>query len=82
MSLQKIKTFVKSLFFHVWAGFPKCTAQQISKRFNICESCEMYNKNDSTCLMCGCNVNQRKVFLNKLAWADQECPLSKWSKEV
>ena len=31
-------------------------------------------------MMCGCNVNGKKVFLNKLAWADQECPLGKWKK--
>jgi hypothetical protein len=28
--------------------------------------------------MCGCNVNDKKIFLNKLAWADQKCPLEKW----
>lgn len=33
-------------------------------------------------MMCGCNVNRKKVFLNKLAWADQECPLGKWGKEI
>jgi hypothetical protein len=31
-------------------------------------------------MVCGCNVNTKKVFLNKLAWADQECPLGKWKK--
>lgn len=31
-------------------------------------------------MMCGCNVNNKKIFLNKLAWADQECPLGKWKK--
>jgi hypothetical protein len=80
MSLQKIKTFIKSLWFHIWAGFPKCTIEQIRTRYAICVSCEMYDNKSSTCMMCGCNVNQKKVFLNKLAWADQECPLSKWSK--
>jgi hypothetical protein len=40
----------------------------------------MYNKEDSTCMMCGCNVNNKKIFMNKLAWADQECPDKKWLK--
>lgn len=22
----------------------------------------------------------QKIFLNKLAWADQECPVGKWNK--
>jgi len=79
--IQKIKTFFKSLWFHVWAGLPKSTNEEISFRFKICSSqCDMYNRDDQTCMVCGCNVNEKKVFLNKLAWADQECPLGKWKK--
>jgi hypothetical protein len=83
MTLIKLKTFLKSLWFHVWLGFPKCSIDKIKQRFEICStSCDMYNKQDSTCLMCGCNLSKKKVFLNKLAWADQECPLGKWKKEI
>jgi hypothetical protein len=28
--------------------------------------------------VCGCNLSSRKIFMNKLAWADQKCPLDKW----
>jgi hypothetical protein len=81
--LRKIKNFAKSLFFHIYWGLPKCSQEQISKRYQTCSGgCEMYNAKDSTCMMCGCNVNNKKVFLNKLAWADQECPLGKWRKEI
>jgi len=81
VTLTKIKTFFKSLIFHIYAGFPKCTQQQILDRFQICSGgCDMYNREDSSCMVCGCNVNNKKVFLNKLAWADQECPLGKWKK--
>jgi hypothetical protein len=30
---------------------------------------------------CGCNINNKKIFMNKLAWADQKCPLGKWNPE-
>lgn len=81
--LRKIKTFIKSLSFHIYWGLPKCTQEQILQRYATCSNgCEMYNSKDSTCMMCGCNVNRKKVFLNKLAWADQECPLGKWGKEI
>lgn len=80
-TIQKIKTFIKSLLFHVWAGFPKCTQNQINYRFNICLDCDMYDSQNSQCLVCGCNLSRKKIFMNKLAWADQECPLSKWGKE-
>jgi len=83
MTLQKIKTFLKSLWFHVWAGFPKSTQEEINFRFKICTGgCDMYNKEDSSCLVCGCNLSQKKIFINKLAWADQECPIGKWEKIV
>ena len=32
------------------------------------------------CSICGCNINTKKKFMNKLAWADQECPIGKWKK--
>ena len=32
------------------------------------------------CNVCGCNINQKKQFFNKLAWADQKCPLGKWEE--
>lgn len=80
MSIQKIATFFKSLFFHIWSGLPKSTQEEINHRYGICSICEMYDKKNSSCMMCGCNINTKKIFLNKLAWADQECPLGKWEK--
>lgn len=78
--LLRLKTFIKSFLFHVYAGFPKCSQEQILSRYTICEKCDMFNKKDTQCLVCGCNINKKRVFLNKLAWADQECPLGKWNK--
>lgn len=81
VTCSRIKTFLKSLWFHIWSGFPKSTQQEINERFSIChDSCDMYNNEQGICMMCGCNVNQKKIFMNKLAWADQECPLGKWLK--
>lgn len=78
--LVRIKTFVKSLLFHIYAGFPKSSKEQILFRYSICQQCDMFNQKDNQCLVCGCNINKKKVFLNKLAWADQECPIGKWNK--
>ena len=79
-NLHKIKTFIKSLFFHIYSGFPKSTKEEINYRYNICLNCDMYSKKMSQCMVCGCNINNKKIFMNKLAWADQECPNGKWSK--
>lgn len=80
MLIIKLKTFLKSLWFHVWAGFPKCSQKEIEQRYVVCLLCEKFNKHKQECGVCGCAINRKKIFLNKLAWADQECPLGKWQK--
>jgi len=72
----RIKTFLKSLYFHIQAGLPKSSQNLINKRYDICIKCDKFENNQ--CLVCGCNLSRKKVFLNKLAWADQKCPLEKW----
>lgn len=81
LTLTKIKTFIKSLLFHIGAGFPKSSQELINQRFNICNLCERFDSKAGECMECGCNINKNRVFLNKLAWADQECPLKKWLKQ-
>jgi len=76
--LLKIKTFLVSLYWHINRGMPKSSQQEIDRRFSICVSCEYYNQQEQECGVCGCNINRRKIFMNKLAWADQECPEHKW----
>lgn len=82
MLIIKLQTFLKSLLFHVWFGFPKSTQQEIDYRHSICVSCEKFNKTKAECGICGCAINTKKIFLNKLAWADQECPEGKWFKII
>jgi hypothetical protein len=80
LSFLKVSVFLKSLLFHIGAGFPRSTQKQIDLRYNICMGCDRFNKKDNECMECGCSINQKKIFMNKLAWADQECPLKKWMK--
>lgn len=80
MTFLKIKIFLKSLLFHIWSGFPKSTQSEILQRFSICKQCEEFNSTKMECSICGCNINTKKIFMNKLAWADQECPIGKWGK--
>lgn len=80
--LNKFIRFLKALYFHIGYGLPKCTQDQIEKRYSICIECEFFDIKNSQCLQCGCNIGRKKKFLNKLAWADQYCPINKWSKEL
>lgn len=80
MWLLKAKTFVKSLWFHIASGLPKSSQKEISYRYSICKDCEKFKKDKSECGICGCRITKKREFLNKLAWADQECPIGKWPK--
>jgi uncharacterized paraquat-inducible protein A len=82
MTKYKIITFLKSLWFHISLGMPKSSQQTINYRLAICQSCDQFNYQKQECYVCGCNINNKKQFLNKLAWADQECPIGKWPKEI
>lgn len=83
----RLTNFSKSAIKHVAAGNPTCTVEEIEERHAICKSCEWYRKktnkpNEGICghIACGCNLSAENIFLNKLAWADQECPVHKWGK--
>lgn len=76
--LIRLKTFLKSFIWHIRLGLPKSTQYQIDQRYAICIVCDKFNRKDSICNICGCNINKKKQFLNKLAWADQKCPINKW----
>lgn len=78
MFLLKLKRFLKALFWHIGHGLPKSGQKIIDYRYNICSSCDKFDKQNQQCLECGCNINKQNIFLNKLAWADQKCPLNKW----
>lgn len=82
MFLLRLKTFLKSLLFHIQVGLPKAKQEDILYRYSLCILCDRFDKVKSECSVCGCFLSNKKKFLNKLAWADQECPLGKWKKTI
>lgn len=80
MMLIRISNFFKSLFFHISRGLPKSTKEQILQRYEICNKCSEFDLHNSMCNVCGCNISNKKEFFNKLAWADQKCPIDKWQR--
>jgi rRNA maturation endonuclease Nob1 len=75
---KKLINFGKSLSFHIGNGMPKSTQEEINQRFAICEECSSFDKDNEECKICGCNINKKRIFMNKLAWKDTSCPMSKW----
>lgn len=76
--IKKIKNFILSFFAHAGRGFPKADQFTINSRYLQCISCSSYDAENKECSECGCNINKKQEFLNKLAWQDQKCPLGKW----
>lgn len=77
-TFTKYKNFTVSAIKHIAKGMPTCTQEQIDERLDICKGCKWFA--GTYCKKCGCACGSGKKFLNKLAWADQECPVGKWGK--
>lgn len=80
----KTINFIKSLFNHIRTGMKKSSKKETSKRFDICRACEFFIPIENhlelkgMCEICGCNLSDKKILMNKLAWKDQKCPKDKW----
>jgi len=84
--IKRTGNFAKAATQHMLHGQPKCTQEEINRRFEICKTneCGFFEKQGDRGFCkhrsCGCNINLEEIYLNKLAWADQECPIGKWGK--
>ena len=82
----RLANFGKAAINHVLEGNPKVTEEVMKERLAICKDCELFKPNDNnvggicTHSSCGCNIQDNMDYLNKITWADQECPLKKWLK--
>jgi hypothetical protein len=82
---QRLANFSRAAIAHALNGNPTCSEAQIEERLTICRACEKFQPDADrpdlgvcTHSKCGCKVRREEKYLNKLAWADQECPLGKW----
>lgn len=84
---SRLATFGKAAISHFLKGSPTCSQEQIDERAKICLSCPFFahqtgsaTPGEGYCMHegCGCNISTNMKYLNKLAWADQQCPDGKW----
>jgi hypothetical protein len=78
---RRLFNFGKAAIAHAASGLPTCTQEQIDARLAICRACPLFDGSICRHADCGCRIGQQRKFLNKLAWADQSCPLGKWNEE-
>jgi hypothetical protein len=58
---------------HVRHGLAVVDNETHAARLAVCKTCDQFTERGS-CKICGCNMNA------KAKWAEQDCPLKKWSK--
>lgn len=78
----RIMNFLPALTSHLMTGSRKTTQEEMAQRLAVCKECPLFMANTCTHDSCGCNIKDTQVFLNKLYWADQKCPLDKWEAVV
>lgn len=82
---ERIQNFTISAVKHAAAGNPKVPEHIMKERLAICKECPLFKPNDNdvggvcTHSTCGCNIKDNMEYLNKLAWADQKCPVDRWN---
>lgn len=53
-----------------------CSEDQILTRYKQCGECDFFDHN--TCTKCGCILVSNKIYMSKLAWKTEQCPIGKW----
>lgn len=76
LEIEQIWRFVGALTRHAVDGLRKCSSEEIEQRFMQCQTCPAFT--GQHCNDCGCTCNEKKTFLNKLAWRSESCPRNRW----
>lgn len=66
--MQKAVNFSKALVKHAATGFQSVSKEEQEERMNICKACSHFNKEKTSCYLCGCHLN------TKTAWNESRCP--------
>jgi hypothetical protein len=83
----RVGNFTKAAVEHAKLGNPVVKEDTMKSRLEICRQCPLFKPNMNevggvcTHESCGCSIQDNLNYLNKIAWADQECPIGKWGKE-
>lgn len=84
--IQKVVNFVPAAISHAVKGNPTVSDEVLQQRLKICRNCPLYKdlgNNEGMCThsSCGCPIKDKLEYRNKIAWADQACPIGSWDKE-
>lgn len=86
---RKAANFSKAITKHVLSGRKHTSDAERAKRLSICKDnkCGLFKQNNKNSDVgvcshqsCGCFLRDKGKFLDKLSWADSECPVGLWAK--
>jgi Family of unknown function (DUF6171) len=70
--LRKAIHLGRAIVQHLEAGLPAANETTVQNRLAICQTCEHYDLERTSCRVCGCNMQI------KVTWLEQQCPIGKW----
>ena len=70
--INKAWNLTKSIVDYAKSGFDNTSKEKYKERLTICNSCELLNKKNGSCSVCGC------VMSVKAKWDVEKCPKEKW----
>lgn len=79
--LQMAKNYRKELKEWKRKGKIIRSPERMEEIYSICTDCDEFEKESSSCNVCGCYLDPKRKRFNKIAWATTECPLKKWTAE-
>lgn len=81
--LEKAGHYAKAIAKWTFAKFPVRTAEEVAACVAVCESCEHYDAEKTSCKVCGCKVTAKGMAVrNKARMATEDCPKGKWPKKI
>ena len=82
---ERVQNFSIAAIKHAAAGNPKVPVEVMQQRLALCKECPLFKQNENelggvcTHSTCGCTIQDNMNYLNKIAWADQKCPVDRWA---
>jgi len=70
--INKAWNLTKSIVDYAKSGFEDASQDKYKERLTICDSCELLDKDNGSCTICGC------IMSVKAKWDVEKCPENKW----
>ena len=74
--IQKAWNYIEARKKWKAAGSPERTDEEAQQLLTICKACDYLIA--GSCSLCGCPIDRKKWWGDKLKWATEHCPDKRW----